>query len=78
MREVEIGCKVPETGGMEGFGVQEIADLISEGWRVVGIKPKGALMREMPSPPNDKQWGFVGFAMIVQFEEPTETKLRGK
>jgi hypothetical protein len=70
MREVEIGCKVPENGGMEGFGDQEVADLLNNGWRVVSIKSKGALMRQMPSTGGEKKWGFIGFAMIVQFEEP--------
>jgi hypothetical protein len=35
MREVEVGCKIPEGGGMEAFGDQEVADLLSKGWRVV-------------------------------------------
>ena len=72
MREIEIGCKVPENGGMEGFGDEEIADLLAHGWRVVSIKSKGALMRKMSEdrPDGETQWGFIGFAMIVQLEEP--------
>ena len=26
MREVEVGCKITEGGGMEAFGDQEVAD----------------------------------------------------
>lgn len=70
MREIEVGCKIPERGGMEGFGHEEIDELIGKGWRVVRIKPKGALMRQMPSIEGEKEWGFIGFAMTVQLEEP--------
>ena len=70
MREVEVGCKIPEGGGMQAFGDQEVADLLANGRRVVSIRSKGALMRQMPSTGGEKQWGFIGFAMIVQLEEP--------
>jgi hypothetical protein len=70
MREVEVGCKIPEDGGMQAFGDEEVADLLAKGWRVVSIRSKGALMRQMPSSDGEKKWGFIGFAMIVQLEEP--------
>jgi hypothetical protein len=37
---------------------------------VVSIRSKGALVRQMPSTGGEKKWGFIGFAMIVQLEEP--------
>jgi hypothetical protein len=70
MREIEVGCRVPEDGSMKPFGHDEVNELIREGWRVVGLKGKGALMREAAPHEGKKMWSFVGFAVIVQLEEP--------
>jgi hypothetical protein len=62
---------------MQAFGDAEVAALIAQGWRVTGVRGKGAIMREMPTgnPDKPKTWGFVGYSVVVTLVEP-DTKPR--
>jgi hypothetical protein len=70
MREIEIGCKVTDAGHMENFGQSEVDELLKQGWRVATIRARGALMRRNQDGPKGMDWGFIGFAMMVEFEPP--------
>lgn len=70
MCEIEVGCKISDAGGLEGFGEGEVADLLARGWRVVSVTSQGAILREMPATGGERKVGFVGFAVLVRLEEP--------
>ena len=70
MREIEVGIRFDQHGGLMFFGTEEINTLLQRNARIIAIDPGGAIMQKLGSDAGNVQLTLCGLSLKVKVEDP--------